>query len=349
MKVTFLIGNGFDLRMGMNTRYKDMYESYINVVSKDETIEKFKSFLRKDQPNDYTNWSDFEFAMGMHAGKFENESQFIKCVRDFRSHLVKYLESEEKRFIEFVSSHEQFEVACSNLISDGLSNFYRGQTPNVISRIRTIEEKDISKYDFITFNYTRVLDFMLTQYQKHTHHLLGESPIHIHGRLDGDVVLGVDNRTQFASFDYSVTKKMERAFIKPLFNAEFDVARVNRAKQIINKSEVICIYGMSLGITDKTWVDQLLSWLLENSNHHLIYFQYSEERFNNWNSDEKMDEEDERKDKLLNRLFETREEIEKVYDNVHIPVGYDIFDINRMLEENKARVLSSYRKIPVGL
>ena len=38
----FLIGNGFDLNCGMNTRFSDVYKEYVNSDSKSPIIESFK-------------------------------------------------------------------------------------------------------------------------------------------------------------------------------------------------------------------------------------------------------------------------------------------------------------------
>ena len=38
----YIIGNGFDLNLGMKTRYTDMYDSYINSESSNEIIAQFK-------------------------------------------------------------------------------------------------------------------------------------------------------------------------------------------------------------------------------------------------------------------------------------------------------------------
>lgn len=338
MKVTFFIGNGFDLRIGMKTRYKDMYDSYIELYSEDEDINLFKQELKKDKPNEYTNWSDFEEKMGKLAPTFRDEMHFIKCVRDFRKYMVSYLEAEEKWFGEYISSQDGYTFACSNVMGHAIDNFYLGQTPNAISRIRVEEKGKIRESNFISFNYTRAFDFLLNEYQKRTKIFFEDAPIHIHGKLGENVLLGVDNISQLGDTKYSISKKMERAFVKTAFNEEYDIERVKKAKRIITESDVICIYGMLLGITDKTWIDEVAAWLLSDLKHQLVYFQYSERKFANWEMDEKMDEEDERKNKLLNRLYFNEEDIRKVYNNVHIPVGFDLFDMQKELEDIKMRL-----------
>ena len=66
-------------------------------------------------------------------------------------------------------------------------------------------------------------------------------PIHIHGRLSGDIVLGIDNADQFGSIPFVLSRKMNRAFIKPAFNKEFDENRAAKAASLIERSDVIYV------------------------------------------------------------------------------------------------------------
>ena len=77
MNVTFMIGNGFDLRLGMKTRYTDMYDGYISTPSDNEIIEIFKATLKSDSSQKYQTWGDFEIAMAHHAKNFKKEEDFI--------------------------------------------------------------------------------------------------------------------------------------------------------------------------------------------------------------------------------------------------------------------------------
>lgn len=59
MNIVFLIGNGFDLNLGLNTRYSDFYEYYKNQRAKDERPY-IRSFLNDLASNE--DWSDFDLA-----------------------------------------------------------------------------------------------------------------------------------------------------------------------------------------------------------------------------------------------------------------------------------------------
>lgn len=56
MNITFLIGNGFDLNLKLNTRYSDFYKYYIKNDPKD--------LLSKSIKEDYEIWSDLEVGLG---------------------------------------------------------------------------------------------------------------------------------------------------------------------------------------------------------------------------------------------------------------------------------------------
>ena len=78
--ITFIIGNGFDINLGMKTKYSDMYEGYIKTPPQTKVIESFKNELRNQQPFD--KWSDFEMAMAEYAKTLSSEKELIECVHN---------------------------------------------------------------------------------------------------------------------------------------------------------------------------------------------------------------------------------------------------------------------------
>lgn len=333
MGVTFLIGNGFDLNLGMKTRYTDMYDSYIKSESKSTVIENFKKDLQKEEHNHYANWSDFEMGMARYAKNFTDENEFIECIRDFKAHMVKWLKDEDDFFINKIISARSNSI---NGLIQTLQNFHKGSTRNITYEIEDIIYKN--KYcpcSFITFNYTKILDEILNMVPERFNmggntFDVDKNVVHIHGSLDYDVVLGVDNEKQIAN-NFTLTQKTELAFIKPEFNNIFDYRRVDSAIDMINKSSVICAFGLSLGESDKTWLNILKEWLLMNDEHHLIYYVYDDNQIPLYNYDMKIEYEEAFKDKFFKKLKLTDALIETIRNRVHIPVSYKIFDF--MLQE----------------
>ena len=263
MNVTFLIGNGFDLNCGLKSSYRDVYKEYIKQPSKTPRIKKFK----EDIWNDIDNWGDFEFRMSNYLSNFNTENDFLECLRDFKSYLDLYLRNEQSRFFEQLS-HGRFSERASKEMSESIKNFYTGITPNLDTEIISLQKKrklTWNYYSYICFNYTNVLDGLIKPEEQ-------SNVIHIHGRINQDIVLGMDNENQLTNQNFALTNRSKRAFIKPFFNHEYDRGRVSRAEICIQQSDVICVYGMSLGESDYTWKKLLLKWLEEKEDSHLFIF-----------------------------------------------------------------------------
>lgn len=319
--VLFIIGNGFDLRLGMKTSYKHMYDDYVSSESNSENIARFKEFLKMDKCNDYENWSDFEMGMADYAATLNTEKELIECVRNFRSHMVKHLQNEYDN-INSVFQDKGYTSGLVESFTDSIHSFYKGHRPNIQNLIKSIIDEDNTEYNFITFNYTKTLESLMSLVFKRTSVVMN-CPIHIHGTLDEGVILGIDNIEQLKNMKYQLSISGKRTFIKPFSNECYDSNRVDLAQKLILNSSIICIYGFSMGESDKVWVDMIKNWLLEDTNHHLFVNQYDTKKYNRYDYDEIMDVEDEKKEIIL-KLLGIEED---VLDQIHIPVSYDIFNI----------------------
>ncbi len=332
MEITFLIGNGFDLRIGMKTRFADMYDGYIAQVPKSDAIHKFMEMLKTDAPK-YKTWGDFEIAMAQNAKNFEDEASFIECLRDFKLYMVSHLAREEQQFMDRLSVSQNAKLYCYNDVKSSIYGFYAGLSPNAINEFIRLGVKTHPIYNFISFNYTTIFDKLI-------HHFQSEA-IHIHGKIGADIVLGVDNIGQVVDLPYNPSKKFNRAFIKPEFNKSYDNTRLTNTVNIIDASNIICVYGMSLGASDLFWKKKLKDWLLAHKNHHLVYFVYDERKFNKANWDSIIDEEEDRIATLLGRICDSPDEMDRVFNQVHIPVGYDLFNIERILDREARESLKT--------
>lgn len=68
MNITFLIGNGFDLNIGLSTTFSDFLERYVEVSLSDTAIiQHFKSSVLKDTEL----WANAELAFGAATQQFE--------------------------------------------------------------------------------------------------------------------------------------------------------------------------------------------------------------------------------------------------------------------------------------
>ena len=111
-----MIGNGFDIGLGLKTGYEDFYKEYcISSDNDNENIAKFKEMLRdrnKDDIKKIIDWADFECAFGKHSEDFliTNKDLYIERFEDFVTKFNSYLEAEESKIdcISPISSNKAF-------------------------------------------------------------------------------------------------------------------------------------------------------------------------------------------------------------------------------------------------
>ena len=323
MSILFLIGNGFDLSCGMKTRYENVYDSYCKIGESDsEIIRKFK----KEISSDYKNWSDFEEGMARYAADLDSEVDFIECIKDFRNYLQKYLKQEENKFIEYVSNNEDIKPLLIEEMRKSVLDYYSKMTPRISNIIKDIHTRSSNNTNFISFNYTNTFDYLINL-------AFGtEKVFHIHGKLDKYLIMGMDNEKQVNS-SYTLTARGKQAFVKTYFNNEFDPNKMRIAKDRIERAEVICAFGLSLGESDLTWRNAILNSLNNLGNHHLFLFDYQLACEQALLENDKLDSELLKRDSILKSWG--IQNTEAYINKIHIPCGQKFFNIEEIIKENK--------------
>ena len=79
MNITFMIGNGFDLQLGLKTRYIDFYNYYIAKNNND--------MIAKSINENYDLWSDLEVGLGEFTSTLSNNDieSFLDSKRNLES------------------------------------------------------------------------------------------------------------------------------------------------------------------------------------------------------------------------------------------------------------------------
>lgn len=314
MNTVFLIGNGFDLACGLKTRYKDVYNSYCKVLDSDsELIKKFK----EDISSDYENWSDFEEGMAEYAKKLQNEDEFVESIKDFRNYLQVYLKQEESKFKKYISENNGVKSSLAHEMKKSVEEYYAGITPDIFRCIKDMKIKGVNDVRFISFNYTTVFDVLLQET------LMLGNVLHIHGKLDDCLIMGMDNENQIA-VDYKLTRRGKQAFVKPYFNNLVDSSQITRARDLIARADVICVFGLSLGKSDLTWRNVIIE-TLGYSNRHLFLFDYELSCDQSLLLNDKLDLELSKRNVILSSWGIKNPDF--YADRIHIPCGKKLFDI----------------------
>lgn len=192
MKI-LIIGNGFDLNLGLKTSYKDFIQSdnfKTLVENKNSMAEYF------NEKNELNNWVDIEKEITKYSIKVKDEDLNIK--KDFveiKSALTNYLEKAQKEEI------------------------------NKDSKAFKILEEEINSIDIIfNFNYTDSI-FRIAEILKQD---IEKKHWHIHGSIkEQDIIFGVEDNARIHNEHIFLKKAYNKNYgkysIKKMFNKENEI------------------------------------------------------------------------------------------------------------------------------
>lgn len=271
--VTFMIGNGFDLGLGLRTRYGDFIPNYLKRQTTSTVIGKLKESIVREP----VFWSDAELAFGKLSfstfGK-DSRSVLLECSADINEGLAEYLRSEEKRFCPP-------DDECKALFSGMLFSYYEGlgEYPRMDELERLTRFHQL-KVNIINFNYTETIDKMLVPSGTMALPNWGNVQVvvnqvcHVHGSLSTEYsrLFGVNEISQVK--DAGLSDDLKDLLVKPTVGRRAGCRLEQKAKRMIDESDTIVVFGMSMGATDKLWWDYLLECIRFNSERILCFVPY---------------------------------------------------------------------------
>ena len=283
MNITFLIGNGFDLNLGLDTRYTDFLSKYKEDVEKGE--EYFKERVLEDLPL----WANAEEAFGAVTKKFKEDGYdaetFCNCHEDFCVKLAEYLLAQEQRL-----NYSALNSTIVPNFAKAILNYKNGFRDNERDILREAEKQFSGGYifSFINFNYTQTLD-LCVEAVKNQAGVLGTraiggnrlnnsigSIIHVHGTVHDDIVLGVNDESQISDitlFDGFGDEYCSQ-IIKQKTNEINQRNTDSKTHTLLKNSDLIYVYGMSTGVTDSLWWKRICALMQSKRNIHLILHRY---------------------------------------------------------------------------
>ena len=252
MDILYIIGNGFDLNIGLRTSYTDFYNYYNSLEC---TKEKVK-FLKESISKDYQTWADLELGLGEFTEKLNNTEEFNEIFEDISDQLATYLEKEENSFDFSLIDKEKF---FSDL------SFPEKYLPvvdlNVLQEYKNKWIKVHWNVRIITLNYTRSIEKILNaenpDFQIGTHpdsYQVNLKRIeHLHGYINERMILGVNDVSQIKNESFHNVQEIIEAMVKPSCNLASGDTIDKACTRQIESADLICIFGCSIGDTDNTW------------------------------------------------------------------------------------------------
>ncbi len=331
MNVLYLIGNGFDVNAGMKTRYSDFYDYYLNSNNDENPLisEVKKSINQYLNNKEFSkiNWSDLEIAFGKYCENFNSKEDFDTVYKDLVLSLSKYLQTQEKAYL--------IPEKCKTIfINDLCSPFkYISEVDREYFNTYLNSFTSFLKVNIITYNYTNSIENIL-QWKgsslyvgtKLNHGQVQIDNIqHIHGYTNKRMVLGVNDESQVNNSELLKNQYFKNAIIKKDCNNAQKTLHVKICKNLILEANIICMFGLSLGETDKDWWSFIIE-NIEKKNIKLIIFAHSEQEVNGIFSYEQA----EISDKIIYRFLSmsnlNNDAKERVRKNIYVAINANIFN-----------------------
>ena len=272
MRILYLIGNGFDLAQTLNTRYSDFYKG--RILDKDlsgDILTKLQSSIK----DDIRSWADMEKRLGEFSSEMGTVED-VDAVYDFlKKELRDYLKNEQERIT--VATEE---VAINREILLTPEKFL---PPESKDTIRTIINRGANlEIDAISFNYTNVFEKAISYNGRpfeikqagagNTVKMV--SVYKVHGALDREMIMGVADEEQISNKVLASDIDALEVMVKPRTTALRRDYVCSRCSYLIANADIIVMYGLSIGETDRNWWKQITDRLNINGNVRLIIYSH---------------------------------------------------------------------------
>ena len=345
MNITFLIGNGFDLNLGLKTKYSDFYNYYLSIPDNGltEVVRQFK----KDLKNNLENWADLELAIGQYLEKFnENDvNDIIELLNNLQDSLADYIDMQE---VGFTISEEDKKKLGRDLFCP--EEYLTAREKQDFNRYKQTISNSAYNVNIVIFNYTQSFEILYNYENKekqigshiaqhNTYINVLKSVEHIHGDTKDNMILGLNDVSQIKNNKLQTIVKLKRAIIKPDMNRYAGTLRDDRCKILVNSSDLICIFGMSIGETDKIWWQLVIKILLE-SNARLIIFSVFGQIVRR-RSYQLQDEKDAMVDKLMSFSQLNQTQKDTIRDRIFVCFNSEMFNVKRILQDSKDEIIIS--------
>ncbi len=365
MNITFLIGNGFDVNLGLKTLYADFYDTYINSNRNRLHNDPVRLFCRKLQSDrriyrDYINsnnpnkekpafieeWKDFELFFAKNAEG--DKDDISKIIADFNNKFTEYLRVQDglcdysdKSIIE---SFKEFVVLP-----------YRYLERKHMHEIQTFYESKRAEdhtYQFINFNYTNTVSELVRKFKNvyspselvagRKFSNIFPSVLDIHGNINGEyIIVGIDSLEQFSDDNLKNNLKAARHCVKKVINEEFGYGdRETQFAEIIKNSDIIYTYGLAFGATDASRWEIVRNWLKVGAHHKLVIFKYKSgfDDINGMSKGPLYDAIDDTRDEYLKILgFDENENFEDYYNRIYVLDSNKVLNF-RLVQETEDNV-----------
>lgn len=290
LNVVWIIGNGFDLNLGLKTDYRSFLEkAYFLDKSSEKHREQLTDVINKNlQENKDNHWSDLEILLGEATTGYQLEDEtFYETFEEMQRLFIDYVNSEQLRLPNEIPSDAITELW------DSICNFPTRLT--YVDQKTLILKKSIESsisYNFINLNYTRSFDRFLKSASKehspfnsrsignYSYSDTVKEPVHIHGSIENgsgvEIIFGVASSSQIKNKLFAEDTSFKEMWIKEEKNYTiYGNSKTEIMRQLLTNADVFCIYGSSLGDTDNYIWETIGKRLVTAEHTNLVLFEHT--------------------------------------------------------------------------
>lgn len=285
MNITHIIGNGFDINQGIPTSYAHFYEYYLQLMpaeNESEVVKQFQVRMYNELLEHQTEkWSDMEKGLGVETMQYSSAGDFETVYMHVYNHLMEYID-----YAYRLSDVAKFDNPEKTIYQD-LIKPWQHLVPSDIEQVEmSFKRVNDVHVRILSFNYTDTFN-RVSDLQKRVNGVLGmehamtyhyDGCIHIHHALSThDIILGVDNTDQIANKELAKYESIGNLIVKPQTNHALGTLIDRQCKDTISYSDIISIYGVSLGETDATWWKEIGKRIKSDLDVRVLYFPFEKE------------------------------------------------------------------------
>lgn len=279
MNILHLIGNGFDVNLDMKTSYADFYKHYVALPSASEVISKLKVDIARYRESN--KWSDLEKGLGLYTTELKTVDELYQIYFDINDELKAYL-------IHQMEKASLSELKYAEKLKRDLSMpyfYFPLRNQRVLVNYMNPSALSNDTVNIITYNYTDTIEKVLNIKTKNISLELSkknqqgykrvlQSINHIHGTIyDTELILGVNDVTQIANESFRSDEQVLDMLVKPTTTVNRGDLTDDHCTRLIQESDIICLFGLSLGETDNKWWAAIAE-RMKLSKSQIIYYAY---------------------------------------------------------------------------
>lgn len=247
--ILFIIGNGFDLSLGLETSYQKFLESGEFKIIEGSSL---CQYLKKKQK--LQNWVDIEKELSSY------------CTAMYKNKIYYDGSNMHKKFKEeYLALKEQLKIYLTRQEQKTISV----KTDNYTIRLlQDLANRQSDPIEVITFIYTDILD-RISDYSR-----IGvkANVHHVHGSLKTDIVFGVEDKAELQD---------EEGYLYKSFSPYKEIRPI---KQLLNTYTNVIFFGYSLGDTDRQYFEGYFYDLARGrvDEHNFVFYYFGNPNSIKW-------------------------------------------------------------------